>query len=545
MSKKGRLRLAFSLAIVFGGLFLIRSAWQPWLLAAVTSNQESLEAAKLLLEVMQGVAFLLTSLYGAYLFFLSDSNGRVSESLKALAETSPQKILLDYVGEQPDAITWQDRKILAPNDLPDLKRILLVGRMKSGKSREAAELIRRAIDDMVWINSRVYDINPGLRGLTPETLQPALQRELDKGGRVLFFANDLPKQAAGKQLESLGHYLDVLDQCSPGYFLATARSDHLYANPALVKWLERNQVKVIDMKDLSPEQRACLVDELGQKTGMEIDDEAKKILAEETDGTPYHIILTIKRLSEDKNQPISVEQASRVVRLSQAEIWIEFREALKKAEPATVSLLEALAVFYHANVTPEYSMVMAYAADLERARRRWAAPWIVRRRLNRAVALLQPYGVYHRSPFVFPDVAVETLIQPEEGLPRLERFLRKYRRLYRNRLLRRINPLAGLQQSIFVSLSASYYFAQNLPKAEELLKLALSAGDPSAVIWYNLGVLLDDLERAEEAEQAYRRAVEANPEHASAWYNLGNLLDDLERAQEAEQAYRRAVEANP
>lgn len=63
--------------------------------------------------------------------------------------------------------------------------------------------------------------------------RPCSVRKLDRGLRTLFCVNDLPKQAAGKQLETLAEHLKALQQCSPGYFIATARSDQLEANPEL------------------------------------------------------------------------------------------------------------------------------------------------------------------------------------------------------------------------------------------------------------------------------------------------------------------------
>ncbi len=182
-----------------------------------------------------------------------------------LTLTSPEKILKDYVSANPEEITWLDRQIVMTNDLRNYQKILIVGRMKSGKTREAAQLIRKALDEELLIPSRIYDISQGLREIQSEAIQSALNRELDRGKRTLFFIDDLPKQSTGKQLDSLTEHLKALEKCSPGYFIATARSDHLESTPELKKWCDKTNVKLIEMKPLTDEQSGSLIDGLSKK----------------------------------------------------------------------------------------------------------------------------------------------------------------------------------------------------------------------------------------------------------------------------------------
>jgi tetratricopeptide (TPR) repeat protein len=545
MAQKGHWRLLLLLILLFGGLFFTRNLWQPWLFGIIFPRQQKLESIKLVVDLVNGIGALFPLLYGAYKFFLIKPKEKSSDFPKILTPTSPDKILTDYVSANPEEITWLDRQIVTTSNLRSHQCILLVGRMKSGKTREAAELIRKALSEEMLIPTRIYDITPGVRGFTPEVIQSALNRDLDRGTRVLFFINDLPKQSTGKQIESLTEFLKALEQCSPGYFLATARSDHLETNPELKKWLEQNDVKLIEMKPLEAAQRGFLVDELSRNHRIVIDEGAKKVLIEESDGTPYHLILATQYLAKEEVREITREQAEAVVSLSSQAIWTDIRNELKRIEPATVSLLEALAVFYHANVTPYYEIVLAYAAYLEGIKRRYLLPWVAGQKVNHAVKIVQPYGIYYKSPFVFPDVAVETLVPVNEGLPRLEHFVRNYRRFYRNRALRKFDSQAIQLQNTLFDLGTSYYFAKNLKKAEEQLKLALEIGQESETIWYDLGILLNDQGCKGEAERAYRQALQANPKFAQAWSNLGVLLFDLGRKDEAEASYRQALQVDP
>jgi tetratricopeptide (TPR) repeat protein len=59
--------------------------------------------------------------------------------------------------------------------------------------------------------------------------------------------------------------------------------------------------------------------------------------------------------------------------------------------------------------------------------------------------------------------------------------------------------------------------------------------EPSGILYFNLGILLEDLEREAEAVAAYREALKHDPAMADAHFNLALLL---ERRGEAQAAFR-------
>jgi tetratricopeptide (TPR) repeat protein len=66
--------------------------------------------------------------------------------------------------------------------------------------------------------------------------------------------------------------------------------------------------------------------------------------------------------------------------------------------------------------------------------------------------------------------------------------------------------------------------------------------EPSAILYFNLGVLLEDLKREIEAIQAYRAAILHDPGMADAHFNLSLVHERLGEAQSALRhllAYRR------
>lgn len=86
--------------------------------------------------------------------------------------------------------------------------------------------------------------------------------------------------------------------------------------------------------------------------------------------------------------------------------------------------------------------------------------------------------------------------------------------------------------------------AGKLAEAEAVYREALETWGPDALVFYNLGVLLEDLGRKPEALQAYQAALGADPYMADCHYNLALLFDELGRGQDAIRhmaQYRRLV----
>ena len=85
----------------------------------------------------------------------------------------------------------------------------------------------------------------------------------------------------------------------------------------------------------------------------------------------------------------------------------------------------------------------------------------------------------------------------------------------------------------------------DLASAERWYRLAARLDPADAVIPFNLGNVLDELERPREAEFAYRQALARSPDLADAWYNLGVLQEKTGREEQALASYRRAIAIEP
>src|SRR6516225_4714491 len=70
--------------------------------------------------------------------------------------------------------------------------------------------------------------------------------------------------------------------------------------------------------------------------------------------------------------------------------------------------------------------------------------------------------------------------------------------------------------------------------------------DPNYAPGYiNLGTLYFHLRQFTKAEELYRRATETDPGYVLAFFDLGNVLDELERHDESIAAYVRLDKAGP
>lgn len=76
----------------------------------------------------------------------------------------------------------------------------------------------------------------------------------------------------------------------------------------------------------------------------------------------------------------------------------------------------------------------------------------------------------------------------------------------------------------------------------EAEKIYRDTREPSAILFFNLAILLEDLERELEAVEAYQEAIVHDPGMADAHFNLSLVLERLGEAQAAFRhllAYRR------
>ena len=93
-----------------------------------------------------------------------------------------------------------------------------------------------------------------------------------------------------------------------------------------------------------------------------------------------------------------------------------------------------------------------------------------------------------------------------------------------------------------INLGRLLHLAGRLSDAERVYR---AADKPEAVLTFNLGVLLEDLEREAEALHAYREALALDPNLADAHFNLARLYEKADDARASLRhllAYRRMMD---
>jgi cytochrome c-type biogenesis protein CcmH/NrfG len=70
-------------------------------------------------------------------------------------------------------------------------------------------------------------------------------------------------------------------------------------------------------------------------------------------------------------------------------------------------------------------------------------------------------------------------------------------------------------------------------------------GEAPVSVWFDLGLVRQDLRNVDGAAEAYRKAIELKPDHAEAMLNLGVVLQESGDIDAAMRAYRDAYRLRP
>jgi len=102
-------------------------------------------------------------------------------------------------------------------------------------------------------------------------------------------------------------------------------------------------------------------------------------------------------------------------------------------------------------------------------------------------------------------------------------------------VLKVIAKEAPIQTSLEDEIDRGYDLHQEgrLKEAESVYRQALDAHGPDALLFYNLGVLLEDMKRKAEAIEAYESALRVDTRMADCYYNLALLCQELGKGREA------------
>jgi len=474
----------------------------------------------------------------------------VVEKEGLLIPTTPEEFLLRKMSEEQISINWIDRELITDEMLSTSGLYLFEGRSKIGKTREAAEFIRQLIEDGIVPPKRVFDLTKSI-GLypTPGSARTAMIRKLDFGSPAVFLLDEITRNINGLARENLAEVLTVIKRCSRYYVIATARSDQIDSDKDRL-WLKNLGFRTVVVRPLHRDETLRFVDNLAGVLGVQISDEAREVFAKHSDGSPYRMFFTLKRLLRDGHNNISSKHAKEYIRSELIAAWKVVRNDLCDDIPEADFILKSLDVFYTIGITPYYFAIMDFAywiaKDLS-----WRKFHILKKNEKRIWEWLEPYGITIRnesetsSKVIIPDPAYEGRIDDEEAFNNCMLWFKKRKMVFTLRRLIRINNLQYPKIRLAMELALKAYYLGKVKFAEIALQQAI-ANDPNfSLAHFNLGVLYEDQDKLEEAEAAWKKAIEVDPDHAAAHYNLGVLYKDQDKLEEAEAEYLKAIEVDP
>lgn len=471
---KLRLLTLLVLFAVSAAAWVFRGFWWEALLARLGILEEHtdlIQAVESLISILVMACTGLWTFLGWLLWLKPRDQGR--PELDPLRRIKPEAIQ-DRLGKWGGQVRWINREASSTTDLRTHGFLLIEGRMKMGKTREAAELIRRAVDEDVISEDHCYEPAHAMRLLDAASLQKAVHQQLVPQSAALLFIDDLPRQFPDQSLGQLAAALGSFrESCKAFYVVATARVDQV--SEELRRWVVQQQFHSIELPKLTEQQTNQLVRNAADALDLQVEDAARAEFVRTSDGTPQLPIMGLLRLKAEGLRRIGQEQAGRVVRESLIEAWAETRRYIEEQRPAARLLLEALGAFYAARTEARASLVLAYATWWRRQRRGWwRYPWWRGTALEAALDYLSRFDVIvQEEVIVCPDVVTEGIVEPRTARRRLGNFLDHHRRLLRYLGIGWLHPAAPWQMRALFDLGMEARAHGEDGSATRLFKLAL------------------------------------------------------------------------
>jgi tetratricopeptide (TPR) repeat protein len=440
-------------------------------------------------------------------------------------------------------VNWINRGVTEVAQLRGHDRILIAGRMKVGKTREAVELVRRAVDEDLIPETQIFELAPGFRLLAAGALPSVLRRTVATEIPVLILVDDLPRHCFGQGLARLGEALTVLEACTVCYVVATARSDQL--TDAQKTWLDEQGFRIIELPELDAGQTGRLLDGAAGTYELYVGDRARDEFVAQGDGTPELLLASLRRLWAEGVRQVGRKEARRVAERSLEEAWAEARRTIGERVAGAGPLFESLATFHAARVNAHTSLVMPYAARLWRAgERRWQ-PWGTMGSLQQALAYLESFDFKAaQREIYYPDVAVEGLIEVEEAGERLGPFLMRHRWYLQWWGLRRLHSDALAHMCALFDLALGREEQGELEAASRLYGVGLRV-QPHPQLYYKRGVLRQALGDPKGALKDLDRAIARDPQAAAVDTHRDATRQDLGGAEAAIDDSDQAITIDP
>ncbi len=577
MSKK-----PFALIILLGAgvvLWATVRLWLPWLINLLPETA-TLETWATLVQGLEAFVNLLLLLINGLIALLlwRSRNGIPPEGTldSPLRHTNWEK-LLERLGERGGQVPWIDRGKTSAGILRAYGRLLIRGRKGIGKTREAAELIRRVVSEEFVSPDRVFVPSEGFHQIDAAAIRSAVRRNLDLTSPILLYLEDLPRHFFGEGLARLAELLENIRECPRTYVVADARDDQIAEEHRT--WLKKQDFFQINLPKLNDAQSAELLDAAAGIMNLRLTEGAKSALVRIAAGIPDLILMPLLRLLAHKAVEVDEGLARNFARQEQSEAWAETRRDICELVPAAYYLIDGLVQFHVAAAPAHQVLVLHYASYLWAQRRKWWAPSCLRiRSLRRALGFLTSFDFAVVDEVIaFRDHIIEDDSRVKES-PQVLSFLLTHRDFFQKRWIRLLYKNARVHaEALFAlayavqekgeneqardayaaairllphpwlhnNLGLAHFELGDTKSALASFNHAVKLAPKNGVILVNRGRAQVELGNVHQGIADYNCAVDLEPDYVIAYYNRGLAFAKLNDLENAIEDWTRAIELNP
>ena len=387
-------------------LWITRGNWivllSPYL-SIINTHSELIQS----IDAIVNISVVIINIVFVYLlWFRGRSNVDNTLTENPLTQYSIEQ-LLARLGQHGSKVPWIDRQAISISYLRRHNRIVISGHMNIGKTREAIEVIRLAIDNDLISPERIYQPSVGFRLLDLPSLRKSIESTMELQEPILLFMDDFPRYYFKGSLDLIDETINVLETCRDLYIVITARDEEITKEHS--DWFQKQNFVNLRLGPLSKNQMTEFVNRASNALGVSIDRMAADIFVERSIGYPEFVLIGLRRVVAEKISKVTTELALEITHDSLVDSWLAAITYIQREKPAAIFILKSLDLFRVALVTPYPSMVLAYALHLWTDLENNKSIFIKNRQLKDALVFLRFFDFSVISGLIlFPEIALDT-----------------------------------------------------------------------------------------------------------------------------------------
>ncbi len=394
------------LVVAFFVLVLLRERWltpltllYPWL-AGLAAYLNKHSAAIQAFGVIVGGIFCLTRLFAN-----RDSKTAlklISDVLEPIDTETQRSNLGRYGGK----ISWVDREIINFNEFRKYKKIAFIGPMKSGKTREAIELIEISFLSDIIINGMAFSLNISLGEIDKINIDHIIASLPKKSKNILFFLDDIPQNYPIESLNLITEILHRIESISlKPYIIVTVRSDLMSSEHE--EWLVANNIRTVNMLPLNKEQSIKLINNVMSIFKIEAEQEVIEVLVSHGDGTPEQLISVFRQINISKIKKLTIGLANIYARNEAEVIWHDTRDYIYKNNSVAGDLIDIIALFKTCRMKPYARLIVAMFTIEAISHNSIFSLFTLKKKALNALDYLSKFDIVTGNKFIImPDPAV-------------------------------------------------------------------------------------------------------------------------------------------